>query len=109
MIRAPHFSANFAAGYVIPSAVGNFNLNANVSYTDMFYWFPDESMKQPVVTLLNASVKWTDPSSHYDIRLWGANLTNVQYYSFGSESLGYGQQFSPEVPRTYGITLGMHF
>jgi iron complex outermembrane recepter protein len=109
MIRAPHFSANFAADYVIPSAVGNFNLNANVSYTDTFYWFPDESLKQPVVTLLNASVKWTDPSSHYDIRLWGANLTNVQYYSFGSESLGYGQQFSPEAPRTYGITVGMHF
>lgn len=109
MIRAPHFSANFAADYVIPSSVGNFNLNANASYTDTFYWFPDESMKQPVVTLLNASVKWTDPTSHYDIRLWGANLTNVQYFSYGSETIGYGQQFSPEAPRTFGISLGMHF
>jgi len=36
-------------------------------------------------------------------------LSGAQYYSFGSESIGYGQQFSPEAPRTYGITLGMHF
>jgi iron complex outermembrane receptor protein len=109
MIRAPHFSANLAADYVIPSSVGNFNLNANWSYTDTFFWFPDQSMRQPVVNLFNASVKWTNPTGRYDVRLWGSNLTNAQYYSFGSETIGFGQQFSPEAPRTYGITLGVHF
>ena len=109
LIRAPHYGANFAADYVIPSSVGAFDLNANVSYTDSFYWFPDESMKQPVVNLLNASVKWTNPSRRYDLRLWGANLTGAEYYSFGSETIAYGQQFSPEPPRTFGITAGMHF
>ena len=74
-----------------------------------FYWFPDESMKQPVVNLLNASVKWTNRSRRYDLRLWGANLTGAEYYSFGSETIAYGQQFSPEPPRTFGITAGMHF
>ena len=109
MIRAPHFSANFAADYLVPSSIGNFNLNANWSYTDTFFWFPDQSIKQPVVNLLNTSAKWTDRSGHFDIRLWGANLTDVQYYSFGSETVGYGQQFSPEAPRTYGVTVGIHF
>ena len=109
LIRAPHYTANFAADYVIPSSVGDFDLNANVSYTDSFYWFPDESMKQPVAILLNASVKWTNPSGRYELRLRGANLTGVEYYSFGSESIAYGQQFSPEPPRTFGITAAMHF
>jgi iron complex outermembrane receptor protein len=109
LIRAPHYGANFAADYVIPSSVGDFDLNANVSYTDSFYWFPDDSMRQPVVNLLNASVKWTNPRGRYDLRLWGANLTGAEYYSFGSEAIAYGQQFSPAPPRTFGITAGMHF
>jgi iron complex outermembrane receptor protein len=109
LIRAPHYGANFAADYVIPSSIGDFNLNGNWSYTDAFFWFPDQSMRQPVVNLFNASVKWTNPSHRYDVRLWGANLSGVKYYSFGSESIAYGQQFSPEPPRTYGITVGTHF
>ncbi len=109
MIRAPHYGANFGADYVVPSSIGDFDLNANWSYTDTFFWFPDQSMKQPVVNLFNASVKWINPSHRYDVRLWGANLSGAKYYSFGSETIGYGQQFSPEPPRTYGITVGTHF
>jgi iron complex outermembrane receptor protein len=109
LIRAPHYSGNLAADYVIPSSVGDFDLNANWSYTDSFFWFPDQSMRQPVVNLFNASVKWTNPSRRYDLRLWGANLSGAQYYSYGSESIAYGQQFSPEPPRTFGFTAGMHF
>jgi iron complex outermembrane receptor protein len=109
LIRAPHYGAKLATDYVIPSSVGDFALNANVSYTDSFYWFADESMRQPVVTLFNASVKWTGPSRRYDVRLWGANLTGAEYYSFGSEAIAYGQQFSPAAPRTFGVTAGVHF
>jgi iron complex outermembrane receptor protein len=109
LIRAPHYGADLAADYVIPSAAGDFDLNANVSYTDSFYWFPDESLRQPVVNLFNASVKWTHPSRRYELRLWGANLTGAEYYSFGSEAIAYGQQFSPAAPRTFGVTAGMHF
>ena len=94
---------------MIPSSVGDFDLNANWSYTDSFFWFPDQSMRQPVVNLFNASVKWTNPSRRYDLRLWGANLSGAQYYSDGSESIAYGQQFTPEPPRTFGFTAGMHF
>lgn len=109
MIRAPHFSGNLSADYVIPSSVGDFDLNMNWAYMDSFYFFADESLSQSATNLLNASLKWTDTSGRYDIRLWGANLTGDEYYSFGSESVGYGQQFSPAPPRTFGITLGAHF
>jgi iron complex outermembrane recepter protein len=109
LIRAPHYGANFAADYVIPCSLGDFDLDANVSYTDSFYWSADESMRQPVVELLNAAVKWASRNGRYDLRLWGANLTGAEYYSFGSETIAYGQQFSPEPPRTFGITAAMHF
>ena len=109
MIRAPHYGANFAADYVVPTTLGDFALNANVSYTDSFYWFPDESLRQPIVNLFNASVRWINPSHRYDVRMWGANLTAAKYYAFGSEAIAYGQQFSPAPPRTFGITAGMHF
>ena len=109
LIRAPHYSANATADYAILSSVGAFDVDANWSYTDSFYWFPDESMRQPAVNLLNASVTWTAPSRRYDLRLWGANLTRAEYYSFGSESIAYGSQFSPAPPLTFGISAGMLF
>jgi iron complex outermembrane receptor protein len=109
LIRAPHYGAHLAADYVIPSSIGDFALNANMSYTDSFYWSPDESMRQPVVNLFNASIKWSSPSRRYDVRLWGANLTDDEYYSSGSETIAYGQQFSPAPPRTFGVTAGVHF
>ena len=109
LIRAPHYGANAAADYLIPSSAGEFDFNANVSYSDSYYWFPDESMRQPVVILFNASIKWSTQSRRYDVRLWGANLTDAEYYSYGSETIAYGQQFSPAPPRTFGVTAGMHF
>jgi iron complex outermembrane receptor protein len=109
LIRAPHYGAHLAADYVIASSMGEFALNTNVSYTDSFYWSPDESLRQPVVNLFNASIKWSNPSRRFDVRLWGANLTDAEYYSDGSETIAYGQQFSPAPPRTFGVTAGMHF
>lgn len=109
LIRAPHYSGNASANYLIPTVAGDYDVNLSWSYTDTFYWFPDQSIKQPVVNLINAAVRWTHPSKKYDVRLWGANLGGAKYYSFGSETVAYGEQFSPEAPRTYGITAGMHF
>jgi iron complex outermembrane receptor protein len=108
MIRAPHYSTNLNADYVVPTPQGDFDLNANWSYTDTFQWFPDGSLQQPAVNLINTSVLWTEPGGKIDIRLWASNVNGAKYYSFGSESIGFGKQFSSAAPRTYGITLGVH-
>jgi iron complex outermembrane receptor protein len=108
MIRAPHYTWNMGADYVIPSSIGDFDVNVNYTYTDTFQWFPDGSLSQPATNIFNASLTWTNPTGMFDVRLWGANLGGDEYYSFGSESYGLGQQFSPAPPRTYGITLGAH-
>jgi len=72
-------------------------------------FFPDRTFQQPTTDLLNASVIWTHPSERFDARIWRANITGDKYYSFGSESQGLGKQFSPALPATLGLTLGMHF
>ncbi len=108
MVRAPHYTWNFGIDYETPTTVGDFDWNVNYTYTDTFQWFPDGSLQQPATNLVNASVTWTMPNGKIDVRLWAANITGDEYYSFGSESYGLGKQFSPEAPRTYGITLGAH-
>jgi iron complex outermembrane receptor protein len=108
MVRTPHYTAHFAADYDIPSSVGDFDLNVNYTFTDTWQWFPDGSLEQPATNIVNASVTWTNPTGMFDVRLWADNVGSDKYYSFGSESIGLGKQFSPAPPRTIGITLGAH-
>jgi iron complex outermembrane receptor protein len=108
-VRTPKVTAHISADYLIPRPYGDFDLNANFTHTSSFQWFPDNSLPQPETEILNASVSWTAPSGRYDARIWGSNILGEKYYSFGSESAGLGEQFSPEPPATFGITLGYHF
>jgi iron complex outermembrane recepter protein len=108
-VHTPEFTGTFSADYVIPSEIGDFDLNANFTHTSSFEFFPDKSLQQPATNIFNASVAWTAPDGQYDVRLWGANITGEKYYSFGSESAGLGKQFSPAAPATFGVTFGVHF
>lgn len=57
--------------------------------------------------LVNAPVRWADPSGHYYIGIWDNNLTDHRYrlHYPGTEN-GNGS-YSPMVqPLTCGITLG---
>jgi iron complex outermembrane receptor protein len=109
IVHAPHFTGTIAADYSIQSACGNFRLNANVTHTDNFSFFPDGSLQQPVTNIVNGSLLWTEALGRFDIRIWGTNITNAKYYSFGSEALGFGKQFSPAAPVAFGVLLGFHF
>jgi iron complex outermembrane receptor protein len=107
-VHTPEFTGLLAADYLIPSTVGDFDLNASLTHTASFQFFPDKSLQQPETNIVNASLTWAHPSGRYDVRLWGANILGEKYYSFGSEALGLGKQFSPAPPATFGITLGWH-
>jgi iron complex outermembrane recepter protein len=107
MIRTPPFAGRIASDYLISSAVGNFDVNVNYAYTDPFQWEPDGSLEQPVTNLVNSSILWNVATDKYGVRLWANNLLGARYYSFGLETFGYGKQFSPAAPRTFGITLSV--
>ncbi|MEJ0028396.1 MAG: TonB-dependent receptor [Rhizomicrobium sp.] len=107
-VHTPSFTGSLNLDYGIAGSLGSFDVNVNYIRTASFEWAPDRSLRQPATDIFNASLLWTDPSGRHDVRLWAANITGERYYSYGSETLGFGKQFSPAAPATFGITLGMH-
>jgi len=114
----PPFSASLTAKYDIPTAMGDFDLNLAWNHTGNYYFNADNGQgqvapsspannKQPILDLLNGSLSWTSKNDMYSASLWGKNITNVQYLSFGIET-GFLTSWSVAPPRTFGITLGLH-
>jgi iron complex outermembrane receptor protein len=107
-VHSPTVTAYVAGDYTVPFAFGRMELNASLSYNSGYFWDPDNRLKQPSYTLLGAFVKWTPSQQNWDLRLWGNNLTNKEYYAYES-AFSLGDVASPAAPRTYGITAGYHF
>jgi iron complex outermembrane recepter protein len=116
--NSPPFSATFSARYTVPTAYGPVDVNIALNHTGDYFWQADngkgqqppsmiDNAKQPTLNLVNASVGWTS-ADNWSVRLWGKNLTNIQYYSFGFETAP-ATQYSAAPPRTFGITFSKHF
>ena len=104
----PDVSATIGMNYQAPLFGGDGNIAVDDAYNSGFFPEPDNNLRQPAYTVLNASVQWSSTSDHYFVRLWGRNLADKRYTEQLSSS---AQQFSEALapPRTYGITLGTTF
>jgi iron complex outermembrane receptor protein len=111
MLQAIPLTASLSAIYSVSTAVGAFDLAVSWAYTDEYYFEPHNLFwtQQDELNLINASVKWTSPGGRFDVRLWGNNLTDEEYYAYLANSATSGPKGAPAAPRTYGITLGLHF
>ena len=78
--RTPSFAGNVSANYVFPLADGEMKLNGNVFYTGSYYFDPAHQLKQPSYMLLNLKATWTDPSDHFDLSIFGKNVTDEKYF-----------------------------
>jgi len=116
--NSPPFSATFSARYTLPTAYGPIDVNVALNHTGDYFFQADngrgqqppsmiDNNKQPTLNLVNASVGWA-AANNWLVRLWGKNLTNVQYYSFGFETAP-ATQYSAAPPRTVGVTFSKHF
>ena len=99
---SPKFTENMGARYSWDVADGKLDASLNYFHTSMFYWEPDNRLQQPAYGLLNGQMMWTNPDKRWSVRIWGKNLTNKQYYVFGT-SESEGDSDTPGAPRTYGI------
>lgn len=106
-IRTPELTGNIAATYRIPTTAGEFLLTGNVSYNDGYYWAPDERLRQPSHTLVNASLEW-NPDDRFGVVFWGRNLTDKTYLLQGVPS-AYGDLIAYASPRTYGVTFNFRY
>jgi iron complex outermembrane receptor protein len=78
------------------------------SYDSGFYGEADDHVYQHAYNLFNASMNWKSNSGLYGVKLWGKNLTNVNYVtSLASQGEGDYVQWAP--PRTYGFDVTRYF
>jgi iron complex outermembrane recepter protein len=116
--NSPPFSATFSARHTISTTYGPLDLTLVLNHTGNYFFQADNGRgqqppsspnnnKQPTLNLVNASVGWTS-ADNWQVRLWGKNLVNVQYYSFGFEKAP-STLYSAAPPRTVGITVSKHF
>ncbi|MFA5630157.1 MAG: TonB-dependent receptor [Porticoccaceae bacterium] len=111
LLQAIPFTSTLSAIYTIPTDVGFFDLALSWAYTDDYFFEPhnEKWVQQDAFSLVNASVKWTAPNEKFDVRIWGNNLTDEEYYAYMANSATSGPKGAPAAPLTYGITLGLRY
>jgi iron complex outermembrane receptor protein len=93
---------------VVPTQNGDFDFNASYYYNDGFYWDPDNRLREPSYSLVNASIGWTAPNQNWGVRFWGRNLGKAEYCVF-STATTLIDSCSPGSPRTFGVTVSAHY
>jgi iron complex outermembrane recepter protein len=110
---SPEWTVSLGAEYAIPLASGT--LTPRVDYrmqSDVFFTaFNLPLEKQGDYGLLNARLSWTDADERFNIAIYGQNLTNTEYYTFGQDALasqGVAYSYLGR-PREYGVSVGYRF
>jgi len=97
------FSLSADYRYPLPNG-GQLGLNATYSYSDSYIFSPDNILRQPAFSMVNAAISWTAPGDKFIATLWGKNLTNEAVANAILES-AIGSLAAYQPPRTYGVTV----
>jgi iron complex outermembrane receptor protein len=127
MARAPEFSANIGADYSLQLPFGALLVAANLSYSDSYvinnpslfggvnvatgvaYPGEDQRYRQDALSLVTASVTWTDPGRHFTVAVFGTNLTDEEYRVTYSGTSNFGDYGVVAEPINYGMRIGYKF
>jgi iron complex outermembrane receptor protein len=110
---SPEWTVSLAAEYAIATSAGTFTprvdyrLQSEVFFTA--FNLPLES--QESYGLLNARLTWSDPAERFTIAVFGQNLADVEYFTFGQDALttqGVAYSYLGR-PREYGVSAGVRF
>jgi iron complex outermembrane receptor protein len=114
VVGAPRWTANAYSLYEHPLGPVTGYGRAEVSWRSQFYGYQDDSASTvvPAYALVNLYLGVKSPSGHWDLMLWGKNISNVHapysYLSYGSLLPGAYVPFFSD-PATYGVTLRASF
>ncbi|MEM6316826.1 MAG: TonB-dependent receptor [Bacteroidota bacterium] len=104
---SPRWSGNVGLNY--QQKMNNNRLQATIDYqfqSDMFF-DPENTIPQEGYGILNAQFSYT--FNKIEIGIWGKNLADVTYYSYGYGVGGAASFANFGLPRTYGVSLGFQF
>jgi iron complex outermembrane receptor protein len=104
---APKFTGYLRANYTLSlgQGYGSVSFNPVYSYSTSYNYTSDGSVKEKSKGLLNASLSWTSEQGHYDVTLFGSNLTDVKYYESRTRFPSMGGWQVPAPPLEYGVKL----
>jgi iron complex outermembrane receptor protein len=108
MIRTPDWSGTVGADYSVAAFGGTIALTGNLYLSSRLYYDVANLVSQKPYQLLNASVTWTSSDDHFDIGIYGQNITDTVYkqsvlISALANNVNYGR------PSTYGVRMGFRF
>ena len=107
LIGAPDATVNVGANYLWPLGWGDLNADVSYYYNSGMFFQPDDRLKQGAFGVFNSALELALGGGRYDVRLWAKNLGGEKYYAFLATSVG--DTGTPAPPRTYGLTVEMHF
>tara|TARA_R110002167_G_scaffold21007_7_gene76517 strand:- start:3704 stop:5971 length:2268 start_codon:yes stop_codon:yes gene_type:complete len=109
--RSPEFSTTVAAEYTFFDAfsgAGDLSFRGEVVHTGEFYFDINEpaSTYETARTLVNARIGYRPANGDWEVAVWGKNLTDEAYRSFGRTSLANRIALTQVgEPLSFGITL----
>jgi iron complex outermembrane receptor protein len=112
-MNAPEWSFNLGLGYSKQIQLGRFELRADYAWRDKTFndAINTEELVQEALGLLHASVSLASNSGHWQLSLFGNNLTNEEYIQGGladKSDLG-GAAANYARPRHWGISIRYRF
>jgi iron complex outermembrane receptor protein len=108
MQRAPEFTGTLGLSYRTELAGGQLVTSGTIYHTSDFYFDSSNDYKQDGYNLLGLRAAWTDPSDHYTFAVFGDNLTDEEYRNQALPQF-YGTLSSWGAPRTYGVSVAVHY
>jgi iron complex outermembrane receptor protein len=120
LVRTPETSFNVGILYTKPLSFGTLGFSADYMWTDDFYWELDNRLVEPSYGLLNGTLFWTSLDEHWNVTLWGRNITDEDYSMFQVAQAGcgaactfnpygIGDQYAPAPPMTWGVDFNFKF
>ena len=113
--NSPEWSAYYGMTWSGDIMGGKIRVTPSLSYRSDYHLFdaPDPILDQKGYVLADAAVIWSAPSGHYEIGLFGKNLTDQEYrvgaYSFPGATYNNSISAFYGPPRTYSASLTVKF
>lgn len=109
-VRVPEQTFAGSATYTFDlDQIGQLSLRGGVSYTDKEYFNDANTVSGPAYTLVDASVDYVSLNHKWKVSLFGKNLTEEEYFYWGSTLGALGANRFIGAPLTWGVRVGYDF
>ncbi|WP_269515232.1 TonB-dependent receptor [Brevundimonas subvibrioides] len=113
--NSPEWSAFWGVTWSGQLAGGELSVTPSLSYRSDYHLFdaPDPILDQDAYTLVDVAAIWTAPSGHYQVGVYGKNLTDEQYkvggYNFAGATFNNSITAFYGPPRTYSAQITVRY